>query len=300
MAVTLGKRKRRTDVRAGSPAAEDASSDDETARALFQRAFEAKFKPLEKAVIQNGEDGEDESEDDGELEEDSDWSGLSEGEEEVQIVEATHPSRPDAHEMKAIKKSFMVSSIEGIPAASRVSTDQHDQSSKPPTEIDAIFQAPQKSAKPKDPAAEDNPNEALNLKNDLALQRLLKEAHLLGPSSFGPSSTTTPQGHSRVKALDLRLQDLGAKTSVLQQEKMPLSHRRGIVAKAAQREASRRKEAAENGVVLEKARMKAKPAGKRARGIAGPSVGKFRGGTLRLRERDVRSIQNAGRKGKRR
>ena len=35
-------------------------------------------------------------------------------------------------------------------------------------------------------------------------------------------------------------------------------------------------------------------AGKRERGIGGPSVGRFRGGVLMLSERDLRSIQGSG------
>lgn len=103
----------------------------------------------------------------------------------------------------------------------------------------------------------------------------------------------------------MRLQDLGAKSSALDQEKMPLSHRKGITAKSASREANRRKEAVENGIILEKQRFAAKSMKKRDRGIAGPGIGKFQGGTLRLTSRDVKSIEGskgkgAGRKGRKR
>ncbi len=104
-----------------------------------------------------------------------------------------------------------------------------------------------------DKVPEDDPTETANLKNDLALQRLLKESHLLDASAFS-GKVSAPEGRSRLKSLDLRIQDLGAKKSISEQEKMPLSHRKGILAKAAGREGSRRKEAAENGIVLEKAR----------------------------------------------
>jgi hypothetical protein len=73
---------------------------------------------------------------------------------------------------------------------------------------------------------------------------------------------------------------------------MPLSHRRGIVAKAAQKEATRRKEAEENGIVLEK-QSKATNAKnvRRERGVGGPTIGKFKGGTLRLSRRDINDIE---------
>ena len=105
-------------------------------------------------------------------------------------------------------------------------------------------------------------------------------------------------------ALEMRLQALGAKTSVLTQENMPRSHRVGITKKADQREARRRKEAKENGVILEKVSSKANKNVRRQRGVDAPGVGKFAGGTLKLSRRDVASIQGppagASRKGKRR
>lgn len=73
---------------------------------------------------------------------------------------------------------------------------------------------------------------------------------------------------------------------------MPLAHRKGIIAKAAEKEDRRRKDAKENGIVLERAVGKGRePAGRRERSVGGPSVGKFRGGTLNLSKRDVASIE---------
>lgn len=127
--------------------------------------------------------------------------------------------------------------------------------------------------------------EKLNLKNDLALQRLINESHLLHPSSR--QDTTHKQ-----KVLDMRLQSLGSKTSFMQQEKMPMSHRKGMIAKAADREDLRRREAKENGVILEKPKkQKTNVEPKRLRGMGGPAVGKFKGGTLSLSEKDVMSIK---------
>jgi hypothetical protein len=137
-------------------------------------------------------------------------------------------------------------------------------------------------------AIEDNdPSEAANLKKDLALQRLLTESHLLD-SSTNP----TPSGNNRHKATDLRLQALGAKTSILKQEKMPMAHRRGIIAKQSEKEDKRRKEAKENGVILEKVKMGERSnSGRRDRGVGAPGVGKFSGGTLRLSKKDIFDIE---------
>jgi hypothetical protein len=128
--------------------------------------------------------------------------------------------------------------------------------------------------------------DAANLKKDLELQRLLKESHLLER----PSSATAPSAN-REKITDLRMQALGAKSSLFAQQKMPLAHRRGIKAKAVMREEVRRKEARENGVILEKpSKGKRSDTGKRDRSIGTPSVGKFAGGTLKLSRKDIHEI----------
>lgn len=156
-----------------------------------------------------------------------------------------------------------------------------------------------------EPSKEDDVDERLNLKHDLDLQRLLKESHLLERSR-----TSSAPGKERQKALDMRLQSLGAKDSLFSQQRMPMSHRIGINDKAQQKEARRRHEAKENGVILEKVSMssgsrkgaKSKSA-RRERGVDAPGVGKFSGGTLKLSRKDVASIQGppaAARKGRRR
>lgn len=105
--------------------------------------------------------------------------------------------------------------------------------------------------------------------------------------------------------MDLRLQDAGAKSSVFEQKKMPMSHRKGINAKAAKKEETRRQEARENGIILEKPTSSSKKTTtatsrsannsnkRRERGIGGPSVGKFAGGTLKLSKKDISSIEGS-------
>ncbi|EME82472.1 uncharacterized protein MYCFIDRAFT_138302 [Pseudocercospora fijiensis CIRAD86] len=272
MSATLGKRKRRAEPAKKAAATVDSDSEgDNEARALFQKAFEAKFKPLEvQPVRDENSDGEDSDDHDNENVDESDWGGISEDEDAVEIVEHAQPDMDAIFGgLKNGKKSYMA---------------------KRPVKSTT------KAAKP---GTEDDGSEVANLKKDVALQRLLKESHLLDPSSF--RSSTGPEGKDRIKALDMRLQDLGAKTSAIQQEKMPMSMRKGISGKAASREASRRKEAAENGIILEKFKQRSKASEKaRVRGVTGPGIGKMQGSTLKLSARDVRSIQGPpGRKGRR-
>ena len=85
---------------------------------------------------------------------------------------------------------------------------------------------------------------------------------------------------------------MGSKSSVFAQQKMPLAQRKGITAKAREREEFRRREAQENGIILEKAtKSKKKDGSIRQRGIGAPSVGKFQGGMLKLSKKDVAQIE---------
>ena len=79
---------------------------------------------------------------------------------------------------------------------------------------------------------------------------------------------------------------------------MPMSHRKGIISKQSDREEKRRREARENGIILEKARsgMKGHKEARRDRGIGGPGVGKFSGGTLRLSKKDIFDIEGPKKK----
>ena len=73
---------------------------------------------------------------------------------------------------------------------------------------------------------------------------------------------------------------------------MPLAQRKGIAAKARRREEIRRREAQENGIILEKAvKSNRKGDTMRHRGIGAPSIGKFQGGMLKLSKKDVAEIE---------
>ncbi|KAL6706681.1 pre-rRNA processing and 40S ribosomal subunit assembly [Coniothyrium glycines] len=288
MAPTLGKRKRvsRAELeqpsRSPTPDSGSGDSGGEHLQAIFQRAFEATFKPLavepkrpkiEEAQI---EDDDDEEEEEEEEEEESDWSGISDTEQDdIEIIEYkdTQTSHDDA--ARAAKKAFM--------------------SSKPPSSSSTPTQtlASTRTKKPKDDA---DLTETTNLKNDMALQKLLRESHLLSASSSGTSTPTalTATGIARHRSTDLHLQALGAKTSVFTQTKMPMAQRKHMASKAARTEEKRRADAREAGIVLEREKRVVKVRERRERGVGGPSIGRFKGGTLSLSKRDVRSITGGG------
>jgi hypothetical protein len=285
MAPTLGKRKRisREELerpsRSPSPSSGSSDSDREDLQAIFRRAFEAKFKPLavepKKQRIEEIEIRDEEEEED---EEGSDWSGINDEEDVVQVIEYTGSQLERDDTSRAEMKAFM--------------------SSKPPTSASA----PSKSLTVKKKQDDGSLTETANLKNDLALQKLLRESHLLSASASS-SGTSTPTlsatGIARHKSTDLHLQSLGAKGSVFSQKKMPMAQRKHMIQKARSTDEKRRAEAKEAGVVLERPTM-GKATGKRDenrkrdRAVGLPSVGKFRGGTLSLSKKDVQSITGGG------
>lgn len=263
---------------------------------IFRYHFETRFGPLPKetALNQAAESALDTNSSDGESET-SEWSGLSESSNHVSVVEVVEslPTEKEGTDEshRSRHKAFIVRLIRLAKLLENVLTEK--QSSRPPREIPSSNET--KHVKPQD---EDDPVEKLNLKHDLDLQRLLKESHLLEKSKGSDNP-----GKLRQRAIDMRLQTLGVKESTFTQQRMPLAHRTGITKKADQKEARRRKDAKENGVILEKATKKATKGKYRDRGVDVPGVGKFAGGTLKLSRRDVASIQgppSAARKGKRR
>lgn len=96
----------------------------------------------------------------------------------------------------------------------------------------------------------------------------------------------------------MRVQALGSKVSIHKQEKMPMGMRKGMVAAADAREVKRRREAKENGVILERETGKGKRrdrggGGGGGRAVDTPGVGRFKGAELRISEHDVRRIEGS-------
>ncbi|KAI5291205.1 hypothetical protein KEM54_005894 [Ascosphaera aggregata] len=248
-------------------------TDAEDYREIMRRAFEAQFAPIDpdllKPVYAESEEPDIEMSSEDEEAGDNDWLGLSDEDEDgedgsVAVVDHTCTGKkPDDLDLpdKQTRKKFM--------------------NSKPPSSTNSKPSKPQNSKK----SADEENTDALNLQHDLSLQRLLKESHLLEGSS-----DLDPTGVNRHKAFDLRMQSLGAKTSLYKQEKMPMSHRKGITSKATRKEEVRRREARENGIILEKPMKQKSKMQRRERGVGGPAVGKFAGGTLRLSQRDISTI----------
>ncbi|RYO84717.1 hypothetical protein DL766_000249 [Monosporascus sp. MC13-8B] len=326
-ATVLGKRKSRTATKEESP-----SISQEEALAIFQRHFEAQFKPLppshtpasaakpERDLEESLSD--DDSDEDG-ASEDS-WSGVSGAEdsdsdsEEVEIEVVSHAKNtPSASAdvpglSKRELKALLSSRVPAVTTTTTTTTTTTSSKRKPAVDGEG--------------EGEDAPS---LLKNDLALQRLLTESHLFSKSSSSAATSsnnaaTEHAGRNRHLANDLRLAALGSKRSVYAQARMPMGIRKGIAGAAAAREEKRRREARENGVVLERksggggvvpaagdwlrgfgAKGKGRGGGgrgeRRKKGGGGdriavdaPAVGRLRNGMLKLSRRDISEIQGSG------
>lgn len=342
-ASVLGKRKVRPTTASAVTQALNAADDSALdTQAIFQRYFEAQFKPLDgtattkrksktETVVEDidtdsddGQHGGDDAVAENEDDEDdrNSWSGVSEGADgedpilEIEVVSHIEPS-----------SSSLVSSLNNSLSAKRARKALL--SSKVPsatTDSPATQAASSNSKKSKSTATEEDAPTLL--KNDLELQRLLTESHLFNPSKVGTLSNTVTHhrshdgitehaGRNRLLATDLRMAALGSKTSVYAQAKMPMSHRKGMNAAAAGRENKRRREARENGIILERpsGNTDALKAYTRAAGVVknrnsrtghskdrkaasqdidAPAVGKLRDGMLKLSKKDISDIQSSG------
>ncbi|KAI0816474.1 hypothetical protein GGR55DRAFT_627096 [Xylaria sp. FL0064] len=288
MATVLGKRKSRLQKA-------DPSVTPEEVQARLARCFGAEFKSLLSTVqptpASEPETKEDEEESVSESD-DSDngsWDGFSEDEvgddsstpsTVVEVISHTDAYSAATNTLDKRETRAWLSSRPPLPASADSASSSTSKKGKPTT------------------AEEDAPS---LLKNDLALQRLLAESHLFSPAgSSGDSSDTTTEhvGRNRHLATDLRLAALGSKASIYKQAKMPMAFRKGIQAAAEGRETKRRREARENGIVLERpvASSLGKKAGKgkrssASRAIDAPAVGRMNSGMLKLSKRDIADIQ---------
>ena len=111
--MSIGKRKRSVDDDSDRNA-----EDDDLMRARFQRAFEAKFKPLDRSdIAQRPSTDEDDGIYDG-TSEASNWSGISDdeeiggsAEEAIETIDHTSTLGMDHDSERSERKAFMVRNI---------------------------------------------------------------------------------------------------------------------------------------------------------------------------------------------
>ena len=104
MTMSIGKRKRREE----DEETDDGGLDEGAMRALFQRAFEAKFTPLDTSKLMPRDEDVEEVEQTSEVDLGDDWSGLSEDDNEVETVQHETSWQSDREAERHERRAFMV------------------------------------------------------------------------------------------------------------------------------------------------------------------------------------------------
>ncbi|KAF8461279.1 hypothetical protein BDZ91DRAFT_737648 [Kalaharituber pfeilii] len=337
------KRRKRRQLDADGPTADSGSESGPSAGSgpaaklspeeILRRHFESQFGPIEHLGIAppppkrrraedsrenpggGGSDREDEVGDndssDQQNEDEDAFSGFSDvSEEDAQAMDGSDTDGPEVVDYTGR------SAIPAVPVKAPKSERKAFMSHKPPALI-PTSDAPSSTAKKSkrtdtSPDSDSDPDTAAaHLKNDLALQRLLRESHLLDahPSNShladpsNPTLSLLPTGKNRHRAINSRITHLGGKD--LTKHKMPVPMKRGLKLGRAAAEAKRIKIARDGGIVLEKKTMSEEERKKKEReerkrrenrGFK-PAVGKFRNGSLVLSKKDIREIEGGGGEG---
>ncbi|TLS29890.1 hypothetical protein PpBr36_03373 [Pyricularia pennisetigena] len=320
MAPILGKRKSRPQE-IDSAAVEDAQE-------IFRRHFEAQFAPLAGAspsrqATQQCDDEDDEDEEFGISDVDSDddgpdeWGGLSEDSEDSEGDVSEDDDMSGDQEINVVEVVDYSSNAPSLDPTLSMSKKELKayMSSRPPSLTNDGKKPKEPPARTKKKPGSDPEDSADLLANDLALQRLLSESHLLNQAAGNLSSSSMllssvsasnptaaksfAEGRLRRKTTDLRMQKLGAKESSFKQKSMPIAMRKGIVKAGADKEARRRREAKECGVILETAKSsgdRRRPpsstnGNRRSKDVGLPGVGRMRGAELRISAKDIRDVE---------
>lgn len=148
-----------------------------------------------------------------------------------------------------------------------------------------------------------------NLENDLKLQRLLQESHILADQQQYSGADLTlqtldyeePTGKARQRTLDSRIRSIASVNSATgglpkKLEKMPMSMRKGMVSKYEKRVAKYEEEAKNAGIVLSKIKKGERrniQSGKGATSIT-DRIGSGKKSDIRIRDRGLK-ISSVGR-----
>lgn len=273
---------KRPDLESESEASEDEelpAKSDKSVMDIFKRSFEQQFGKVEglpeleseseenEETFDNESENSEDSEDGEERENDSDLDLEMEEYEHYQEQEDLGESESESEDEKPLvvrhtDSSFMV------------------EATKQEKKLFMSSKAPLQEAKPQPSSKrqrteERDEDEQLNLDNDLALQRLIKESHILAEAGLsGVDISTGITGKARHKTLESRLDDLGVKKTKTQQ--MPMNMRKGMTAKQQERHERHVKNSREAGIILARSEVTKAPKKqvKRERGLKIASVGR--------------------------
>lgn len=170
--------------------------------------------------------------------------------------------------------------------------------------------------------------DADNLENDLKLQRLLSESHILANSmEFSGAELTmqtldydAPIGNARRRILDQRIRDISSTNGTAHRklEKMPMNMRKGLIKHREERVSKYENEAREAGIILSKVKKgelrnidigkgvtpasdrlgsgKSQNRRVRDRGLKIHSVGKSTRNGLRISQKEIEKVNSLGKR----
>ncbi|ODV97615.1 hypothetical protein PACTADRAFT_19631, partial [Pachysolen tannophilus NRRL Y-2460] len=250
---------------------------------LQRRAFEAQFGSIEslgykdkskigededededeQSLIQSADEDDDVDDDDDDIEEEYDeeeeeFDSLSshEGESRRKIPTKHKQMGPKVIKFSDTSSSYQppTKKMRKLLDSGRIPTLQEQRAK----EKQVLKQQQKQFSKIKDK------NDQENLKNDLELQRLLSESHILSASNnntFSGAELTlktidyeNPIGKARVRTLNSRIKQASEINSTKQKnlEKMPMAMRKGLINKTQQRIAKYEQDAKNSGITLSK------------------------------------------------
>lgn len=321
-------------------------SDDEYLKALDiqRRNFEAQFGSLETMGFQdkskvdenNSEDGLSDEEDQDENEDEYEFNGFESndesGSEQDKDTDSSEGFVSDEEETRVVPKVVKINDHHSTNNGTIISKADKKllRSGRAPTlaEIARKEQELQKKNKKSQQAVKEDED---NLENDLKLQRLLQESHILANKVEYSGADVTlqtldfeaPTGNARKRTLDSRLRNISSVNSSTKGlpktlEKMPMSMRKGMIASRERQIAKYEEEARNAGIILSKVKKgelrdikqgkgstsasdrlgtgKRAPRKIRDRGLKINSVGRSTRNGLIISQQEIDKINNQGRR----
>lgn len=269
---------------------------------VFKRNFEQQFGkveglPSEDEEEDDEEDKDEDDDDDSEKEENDSDLDIEMDQEYAHYNESEESEEPeDSEDEKPLVVKFNDSSYTMDSLIEDKQQKKLFMSSKTP------LQERPPSPKSRRNKSKPDEDEQLNLDNDLALQRLIKESHILAEAGLsGVDISTGITGKARHKTLESRLNDLGVKKS--KEGQIPMNMRKGMIAKSQERQATHIKQSREAGIILarpsKKVGEKEKKPVKRERGLKIASVGRETRHGLIISKSEIAKYSGTGKKGRR-
>lgn len=311
-------------------------ADDDYLKAMEiqRRNFEAQFGSLESMGFEDksapksseSEESEDETQFHGfDGESESDLS-VSENERDSDS-ESEISSEESEHEVKVVK----LTQENSTPVLSNKRDKKVARSGRAPTLLEMEEKERKLLKLTKKQQAKTAKEDEENLENDLKLQRLLSESHILANSLEYSGADLTmqtldydaPIGNARRRILDQRIREVSSTNATARKklEKMPMNMRKTLIKNREQQVAKYEKEAREAGIILSKVKKgelrnidigkgvtpvtdrlgvgKGHKSRIRDRGLKIHSVGKSTRNGLRISQQEIDKVNNQGKKRRR-